>query len=195
MTRQEYKGFLYVPGVLSAEEQQVAVDFLKTVELEHQQYGDNARARGYKGPGQVLVRGYRQFGVAYHITGAPRDDAPPIPDVLRNLLVSAAPKVVPSYWPFNQCVFMHYPKGTGVNWHTDGKRFGEIIVGISLGVPATMQLRRTGTEEAEFAVELEPGSAYVLAGTSRNHCQHMVKTVDGDRYSLTYRLADPNAPV
>ena len=70
--------------------------------------------------------------------------------------------------------------------------FGPEVVGVSLGAPARLRLRRAeGSGYVTHAQELAPRSAYVLGGESRSLWQHTLSPLKGLRYSLTFRTLRP----
>jgi alkylated DNA repair dioxygenase AlkB len=178
------EGFLYVPHLLSHDEQRTLVEQLQGLTFEHDQFR-----------GQRLKRGYAQFGYAYVSTGRRLDLTEPIPDFLAAVLARAKPHLPPNAL-FNQCIVTHYPEGSGIGWHTDAPRFGECVVGVSLGGEARFQLRPNGLEEVSYEVRASPGSLYLMAGPSRWDYQHQVVPVKTVRYSLTFRFVaeDPREP-
>jgi alkylated DNA repair dioxygenase AlkB len=137
--------------------------------------------------GRRLKRSYAQFGYAYVSTGRRLKPAAPLPDFLLALLEKTRPHIL-VVCSFNQCIITHYPKGSGIGWHTDAARFGECILAISLGHEARLQFRANGTEEVDCEVVTSPGSLYVMHGPARWDYQHQVVAVVADRFSLTFRL-------
>ena len=75
----------------------------------------------------------------------------------------------------------------GIGWHRDKANF-EDIIGVSLLAPCTFRLRRkTGSSWERISREAEPRSAYLMRGPSRTEWGHSSPTVDGLRYSVTFR--------
>lgn len=82
---------------------------------------------------------------------------------------------------------IRYDPGAGIGWHRDRPVF-EHVVGISLGAPATLRLRRRrpgGFDRA--AVPLAPRSIYHLTGEARHDWEHSILAVDLPRWSVTFR--------
>ncbi|WP_171905932.1 alpha-ketoglutarate-dependent dioxygenase AlkB, partial [Sphingobium phenoxybenzoativorans] len=82
---------------------------------------------------------------------------------------------------------IRYDPGAGIGWHKDRPVF-EHVVGISLGNPATLRLRRrtpTGFDRAR--VQLEPRSIYHLAGEVRHAWEHSIAPMEVPRGSITFR--------
>ena len=96
-------------------------------------------------------------------TGNQRAEPKPLPDFLASLVARALPHCPPGT-QFNPAVAMHYPDGSGINWHTDGKRFGPCVMAVSLGTTATMQFRPNGSMDTTSEAVLAPRSFYLLSG-------------------------------
>lgn len=169
------EGFIYVAEFLSEEEQASLLHELRTMSYQH----DTFR-------GQRLKRSYAQFGYAYVSTGRKLEATAPMPECLQ-AVIRKAQAHCPDDVVFNQCIVTHYSPGAGIGWHTDAPRFGEWIVGVSLGSEAQLQLRPNGAEEASCEVRAAPGSMYLLHGPARWEYQHQVVPVRTERYSLTFR--------
>lgn len=136
--------------------------------------------------GQRLKRGYAQFGHAYVSAGRKLEAAAPMPARLRALVAKAQP-YLPEGTEFHQCIVTRYPPKAGIGWHTDAPRFGEWIMGISLGGEAQLQFRPNGAEAVSHELRLSTGSMYLLSGRARWDYQHQVPPVKVERYSLTFR--------
>ncbi len=169
------EGFLYVADFLSPEEQAALLDELQNLEFQH----DTFR-------GRRLKRGYAQFGYAYVSTGRKLETTAVMPAFLKAVIKKTRP-FCPDEPEFNQCIVTHYPEESGIGWHTDAPRFGECVVGVSLGTEARLQFRRNGTEEASYEVRAVPGSLYLMRGAVRWDYQHQVVPVKTERFSLTFR--------
>jgi DNA oxidative demethylase len=92
-----------------------------------------------------------------------------------------------------QALLQRYPPGAPIGWHRDSPSY-ELVVGVSLGAPARLRLRRGGAGDRVVHEQLlEPRSAYVLAGDARWKWEHQVPPAKGLRYSITFRSlrADP----
>lgn len=86
-----------------------------------------------------------------------------------------------------QALLIRYDPGAGIGWHRDRPVF-EHVVGISLGVPATMRFRRrVGTSFVRVAVPLPVRSVYHLTGEVRHGWEHSIATMDETRWSVTFR--------
>jgi len=82
---------------------------------------------------------------------------------------------------------IRYDPGAGIGWHRDRPQYGEVI-GLSLGNPATLRLRRrTGEGFERRNLELAPRSLYLLSGEVRAEWQHSIAPLDVTRRSITFR--------
>lgn len=168
-------GLLFVRDFLSSGEQEDLLARLQAYDFYH----DSFR-------GRRLKRAYVQFGYEYVSTGRRLEAAEPFPEFLE-ALIGRAKDYYPSGALFNQCIVTRYPPTAGIGWHTDAPRFGECILGVSLGSSARFQFRRTGSDGVEYEINAVPGSLYRMLGPARWKYQHHVPPVKKERYSLTFR--------
>jgi alkylated DNA repair dioxygenase AlkB len=136
--------------------------------------------------GRRMRRAYAQFGHAYVTEGRRVEPAEPFPDFLTDLVNRFLP-LCPPGTPFDQCIVTRYPPDSGIDWHTDAPCFGETIAAVSLGAPAALLFRETGTAEPCCELTVAPGSFYVMTGAARRRYQHKVAPVAAARTSLTFR--------
>ena len=62
------------------------------------------------------------------------------------------------------------------------------VVGISLGAPATLRLRRrNGAAFDRASVPLEPRGVYHLSGEARYIWEHSIAAMERTRWSVTFR--------
>jgi alkylated DNA repair dioxygenase AlkB len=88
---------------------------------------------------------------------------------------------------FQQVLVTEYGPGAGIGWHKDRSVFGD-VVGISLLSSCLFRFRRKSGETWERRkLVVEPGSAYLLRGPSRNEWEHSIPAVMQLRYSITFR--------
>jgi alkylated DNA repair dioxygenase AlkB len=95
---------------------------------------------------------------------------------------------------FVHALLTEYQPGTPIGWHSDAPQFG-IVVGLSLAGPARMRFRPHAAQydrSAVFTLQLEPRSAYAMAGEVRRHWQHQIPPVKHLRYSITFRTLKNN---
>ncbi len=86
-----------------------------------------------------------------------------------------------------QALLIRYDPGAGIGWHRDRPVF-EHVVGISLGVPATMRFRRRVEKGFERAsAPLAPRSIYHLSGEARHSWEHSIAEMEVTRWSVTFR--------
>jgi alkylated DNA repair dioxygenase AlkB len=89
----------------------------------------------------------------------------------------------------NQCAVQKYPPGAGIGIHIDSVLFGDTILGMSLGVPATMRFRHKATGH-RYDVSLQPCSLLVIQGAVRFEWSHEIPGVSikqQTRWSVTWR--------
>jgi alkylated DNA repair dioxygenase AlkB len=138
--------------------------------------------------GQAAKRTVRHYGLDYGYESwslAPAEPLPPELVWVRDRCAALA-DVTPD--ALAQILVSRYPPGAGIGWHRDAPMFGATIVGVSLGAPCRMRFQRTAAGVRRvFALELEPRSAYVLAGQARSAWQHSIPPTKALRYSLTFR--------
>ena len=127
------------------------------------------------------------FGWRYDFDNARFGPTEPIPDWLLPIRNSAA--VFAGLAPDHlvQVLLTRYDPGAGIGWHRDRPVF-EHVVGISLGVAATMRFRKRKASGFDRAnVPLPPRSAYHLSGEVRYNWEHSIAEMDVTRWSITFR--------
>jgi alkylated DNA repair dioxygenase AlkB len=129
----------------------------------------------------------QSFGWRYDFDDASFSPTEPIPDWLLGVReVAAAFAGLPSD-DFVQALIARYDPGAGIGWHRDRDVF-ENVVGISLGTPATLRLRRrTPSGFKRASLEVVPRSAYFLSGQARHDWEHSISPGDQLRFSITFR--------
>nr|WP_116092085.1 alpha-ketoglutarate-dependent dioxygenase AlkB [Sphingomonas crusticola] len=127
------------------------------------------------------------FGWHYDFDRAQFAKADPIPEWLLPLRSKAAGFAGMAAEEFVQALLIRYDPGAGIGWHRDRPVF-EHVLGISLGNPATLRLRRrTGLGFERASVELVPRSVYHLSGSVRHEWEHSIAPMDVPRWSITFR--------
>jgi len=127
------------------------------------------------------------YGYAYDFQRGRVLDAPPLPEWLLPLRERAARFAGEKPDTFVQALLIRYDTGAGIGWHRDRPQFGK-VVGISLGEPVTMRLRRrTATGFERRALPLPPRSIYLLDGEVRQEWEHSIVPVERPRRSITFR--------
>jgi alkylated DNA repair dioxygenase AlkB len=189
-------GFLYVPDLIDGAEERVLLDWFATSPAWNE-----VTFRG-----QTARRRAMSFGARYLTQGRRLVSAPPLPlelAVYRDRMVEAAcaglgrelalegPRTSAD---FGLCTALHYPPGGAIGWHADNRAFGPMVLSLSLGAAARLQLRRTAgarpparEQPPPYALELAPRSLFALAGEARASWQHRICPVHEERYSLTVR--------
>ena len=98
---------------------------------------------------------------------------------------------------FAMALINEYRAGAPIGWHRDAPQY-DIVGGISLLSTYRMKLRpyirpdrraagAGGKRIATHEITLEPRSAYVMTGESRNAYEHHIPAVTTLRYSITFR--------
>lgn len=128
------------------------------------------------------------YGSAYDFKRARPVPAPPLPDWLADLRALLAPQVAREPADFAQALLIRYDPGAGIGWHRDRPQYGEVI-GLSLGAPAVLRLRRRlpGGGFERTRLELPPRSLYLLTGEVRGGWEHSIVPQSETRWSVTFR--------
>lgn len=130
----------------------------------------------------------RSFGWRYDFTDSSFAEAEAIPDWLLPLRERAAAFTGLAAGDLVQALVIRYDPGAGIGWHRDRPVF-EHVVGVSLGAPAILRLRRRRTDGKFDRAELplEPRGAYHLSGEARHVWEHSIAPMDASRWSVTFR--------
>lgn len=128
------------------------------------------------------------YGWQYDFEDGGFAPAAPLPDWLHPLRDRAEAFAGLPAGALVQALLIHYPPGAGIGWHRDRPVFEE-VVGISLGAPATLRLRRrTGPRAfARAEAALPPRSIYLLSGEVRRDWEHSIAPMTVPRWSITFR--------
>lgn len=116
----------------------------------------------------------RSFGWSYDFTSGRFAEADPMPDWLLPVRDRAADHAGLGAADLVQALLIRYDPGAGIGWHKDRPVF-EYVVGLSLGNPATLRLRRRA--EGGFrraSVALPPRSLYRLSDDVRHAWEHSI---------------------
>lgn len=133
------------------------------------------------------------FGWSYDFEAAMLGAAPPLPDGFLPLRDRAAAFAGLPPGDLVQALLTYYAPGAGIGWHRDRPVF-EHVVGISLGAPAVLRLRRrTATGFDRWAVPLTPRSVYHLGGEARHDWEHSIAEMEAPRWSVTFRSLSDRA--
>lgn len=127
------------------------------------------------------------FGWSYDFEGGGLARGEAIPDDLLSLRKNAALFAGLAPELLEQVLLTRYDPGAGIGWHRDRPMFDH-VVGVSLGAPAVLRLRRRNTTGFERrSVPLAPRSVYHLAGEARAEWEHGIAALDRTRWSITFR--------
>ena len=86
-----------------------------------------------------------------------------------------------------QALLIRYDPGAGIGWHRDRPQYAEVL-GLSLGAPAAMRLRRrTGGRIRPSQRGAAARAPYLLRGEVRDEWEHSIVPMDGTRRSITLR--------
>jgi DNA oxidative demethylase len=170
------EGFSYTANILTIEEQS---------ELLHEISALKYLEASFRG--KRLKRTTAQFGYAYQLKGKQLGMAEPMPSFILNLAQRALLHCTPDA-KFNQCIITKYPPTAGIGWHTDAPKFGDLVVGMSLGGVGQFQFRPKRSNLVLFETTLEPGSIYLMGGSSRSDFEHRILPVKIERYSIVFRF-------
>ena len=127
------------------------------------------------------------YGSAYDFSRQRLDHAPPLPDWLLALRDKLAPLAGLEPAALQAVLLIRYDPGAGIGWHRDRPQYGEIL-GLSLGSPAVMRLRRrTATGFERRSLQLPSRSLYRLSGEVRWEWEHSIVPMVETRRSITFR--------
>ncbi len=180
-------GLVYEPDFISREEEAALHTEISSLPLQEAKYKD-----------YTAKRRIMSYGASYDFSSNELIPAGPIPAFLHPLRERVAQWVDVPASRFTHALIAEYNTGTQLGWHRDVPEF-EIIVGVSLGGPCRMRLRRyppkKGRSTASLSLDLEPRSAYVMRGEARWGWQHSIPPTKTMRYSITFRtrLMSPKA--
>jgi len=129
----------------------------------------------------------RSFGWRYDFDTARFATTEPLPDWVLPLREEAAGFAGLCPEDLVQALLIRYDPGAGIGWHRDRPVF-EHVIGISLGNPATLRLRRQTDHGFErVSAQLAPRSIYHLTGKVRHEWEHSIAAMELPRWSITFR--------
>ena len=170
------EGLVYVSDFVADGEELALVEELERLDFQE------VRMRG-----QTAKRTVRHFGLDYDYERWQVTPTEPLPEPFEWLRERAAGLVDRRPGELAEVLMTRYPPGAGIGWHRDAPMFREVI-GVSLASACRMRFQRgKGDERRTFDLDLEPRSAYVLAGSSRWRWQHSIPATKDLRYSITFR--------
>lgn len=169
-------GFRYSEDLLSASEEQVLIEKIATLPFKEFEF------HGFLGKRRVV-----SFGWRYDFNGGGLNKANDMPEFLLGVRERAADFAQLTASELQHVLVTEYSPGAAIGWHKDRPVFGD-VVGISLGSSCTFRFRRKSGAKWERASQtVEPRSAYLLRGSSRDEWEHSIPAVHSLRYSLTFR--------
>jgi alkylated DNA repair protein (DNA oxidative demethylase) len=128
------------------------------------------------------------YGSAYDFARGRLGEAPPLPAWLLALRERLAPLAGLETAQLEAALLIRYDPGAGIGWHRDRPQYGEVL-GLSLGAPCEMRLRRRtahGFERRKLA--LPSRSLYRLSGEVRWDWEHSIAPMAAARRSITFRM-------
>lgn len=169
-------GLAFAPDIIGREEEAALIALFARIELAP------FRFQGWTGR-----RLTASFGWRYDFDDASFAPTTAIPAPVLPLREAAARLAGLDPDELVQMLLTRYDPGAGIGWHRDRPVFDH-VVGVSLGAPADLRLRRrveSGFERR--ALPLPPRSAYHLAGEARHGWEHSIAPIDATRWSITFR--------
>jgi alkylated DNA repair dioxygenase AlkB len=173
------QGMVYESSIITAEEERALLSLFCQLPLQEARYKEwHARRRVVS------------YGGHYDFSRHELQPGDPIPSFLFPLRERIATWSGIPAGDFRHALIAEYSPGTQLGWHRDVPDF-ESIVGVSLGGMCRMRLRpyppAIGSARATQVLDLEPRSAYLLAGPVRWKWQHAISPTKVLRYSITLR--------
>jgi alkylated DNA repair dioxygenase AlkB len=172
-------GLVYHPDFITPEEESVLLNEIGTLPLREAKYKE-----------YTAKRRIMSYGASYDFSSNELIPAGPIPPFLLPLRDRIAEWTGVPASRFTHALIAEYKVGTQLGWHRDVPDF-ETIVGVSLGGPCRMRLRRyppkKGKNSESLSLDLEPRSAYMMRGDARWGWQHSIPPTKNLRYSITFR--------
>lgn len=170
-------GLALVPNVIDAAQEARLIAAIDAAPLTPFKFG--------QWEGKRLTANY---GSAYDYQRATPIPAPPLPGWLLDLRGRLAPLAGLEPDALVQALVIRYDPGATIGWHRDRPQYGEVL-GLSLGTPATMRLRRRRPDGGfdRMTFPLEPRALYRLSGEARDGWEHSIAALDQPRWSVTFR--------
>jgi alkylated DNA repair dioxygenase AlkB len=169
-------GLMQADGIVTRNEERALIASIDATKLSP------FRFQGWLGKRMTASFGWNYDFETKHF--APTE---PIPDWLFEVRERAARFACLKSDDLIQALLIRYDPGAGIGWHRDRPVF-EHVVGISLGVPATMRFRRRSAGGFDRAsAELTPRSIYHLSDEARHDWEHSIVEMNETRWSITFR--------
>ena len=177
-------GFDYRDNFIAAADERTLLDALAEIEFQD-----------FEMRGAVARRRVAFFGQSYD-----RAAARPLPSFLLPLRAAIGLWAGVDPDAFAMALINEYRPGAPIGWHRDAPQY-DIVAGLSLLSACRMKFRpyrspsatRAERRSATHEIVLEPRSAYVMTGESRQSYEHHIPPVGQLRYSVTFRTLRPKA--
>lgn len=171
-------GLVYQPEFLGAVEEERLIDVIRSLPLQAATY------KQYTARRRVV-----SFGGSYDFDANRLLPAQPLDERLHPLRERVAQWLGTAPEQLVHVLVAEYAPGTPLGWHRDVPDF-EIVVGVSLGGPATLRFRPypdVASARRVFQLVAAPRSIYRLDGEARWGWQHAVSPTKHLRWSITFR--------
>ena len=169
-------GLDFAEDLVDAAEETALIAAIGTIELQP-----------FRFQGWIGKRLTASFGWRYDFEDASFSQTLPIPGWLQPMRASAARFAGLDADDLVQVLVTRYDPGAGIGWHRDRPLF-EHVVGVSLGAPAVLRLRRRVERGFERrSLPLPARSAYHLSGEARHGWEHGIAPIGATRWSITFR--------
>ena len=175
-------GFHYRDDFVSVEEESSLVKAINNVEFSR-----------FEMRGVVARRRVAFFGRSYDAVPGPEQ---PFPEFLLFLRDRVAAWANVDATAFAMALINEYREAAPIGWHRDAPQY-DIVAGVSLLSSCRMKLRPyvapkeaaalTAPRKTTHEITLQPRSAYLITGESRQAYEHSIPPVDSLRYSITFR--------
>ena len=171
-------GFRYAGNVITQHEEKLLTDAFAAIAFSD-----------FEMRGVVARRRVAFFGRSYD-----RAAAQPLPAFLLPLRARIGQWAGVDPDAFVMALINEYRTGTPIGWHRDAPQY-DIVAGISILSACRMRFRpyrppstpTSGRRSATHELVLEPRSAYLMTGDSREAYEHQIPAVTQLRYSVTFR--------
>jgi alkylated DNA repair dioxygenase AlkB len=172
-------GFIYQPEFITPDEEEALLGEIAGLPLHEAKY------KLYTAKRRIV-----SYGGSYDFSSNELIPAGPIPEFLQPVRDRVARWSGVQASRFTHALIAEYKTGNQLGWHRDVPEF-EMIVGVSLGGPCRMRLRRYPPKKDwtadSLTLELEPRSVYSMRGEARWGWQHSIPPTKATRHSITFR--------
>lgn len=169
-------GLRYQPNIVPPPEQHRLVEAMAALPLAPFEF------HGHVGNRRVVSFGRRYDFARRRLEGA---DEPPA--FLMPLIERGAELLNVGRGDIRHVLVTEYDVGAGIGWHRDKPEFREIVAFSFVSLCRLRFRLNTGPAWRRAALDVAPGSAYVMSGPARSEWEHSIAPVDRLRYSVTMR--------